>query len=76
MSNLLRIYREHALELLYEPWGSSKSTYKSIKATDTSIDLRVLSQQHPGFPLYILMSGVLYMECHKLMDQQKPKPPS
>lgn len=56
MSNLLRIYREHALELLYNLSPTQNS--KDYPATSVSyIDVRVLCQHHPAFPLYLLMSG-------------------
>jgi hypothetical protein len=63
MSTLLRIYREHTLELLYNPQKQAPEVdfgglpEKAIPY----VDPRVLSQDHPGFPLYLLMSAPRFL---------------
>jgi hypothetical protein len=68
MSNLLRIYREHALELLYALQTSSDTQYKWAQPKDTYLDLQVLCQDHPAFPLYILMSASHTLKGDVLID--------
>jgi len=53
MSNLLVIYQEYALDMLYRPQTNSDVKLQAA----TYLDTRVLSQEHPAFPLYLLMSA-------------------
>ena len=58
MSKLLRIHREHALELLYNPQTVPNITFNHPPDIPIPyIDIRVASQDHPAFPLYLLMSA-------------------
>lgn len=65
MSNILKIYREHALELLYQPQTPLDVNYKP--RSSTYLDLQVLSQNHPGFPLYLLMSAPQFYQVYTLI---------
>jgi hypothetical protein len=62
MSNLLRIYREHTLEMLYQPQTHSDVKFQPANYLDT----RVLNQEHPAFPLYLLMSAHSFREVYQL----------
>jgi hypothetical protein len=58
MSKRLRIYREHALELLHNPQTVPDITFNHTPDVPIPyIDIRVASQDHPAFPLYLLMSA-------------------
>jgi len=58
MSNILQIYRSHVLELLYDsPSFVPQSLPNGPKGSEIAyIDANVISQSHPAFSLYLLMS--------------------
>jgi hypothetical protein len=66
MSNLLQRYREDALELLYQPpFHPSEVSFsqRSKSSFTTYINPSVLSQLHPAFPLYLIMSDPHTISC-------------
>jgi len=73
MSSLLKIYREHALELLYQPPRHIDVDHKP-RSSSYLLDLRVVSQGHPAFPLYLLMSAPRFCKVCRLMNKQESKP--
>jgi hypothetical protein len=64
MSILLRIYREHAMELLGNPPKQAPEIDFSglPEKAIPYVDPRVLSQNHLGFPLYLLMFAARFLK--------------